>query len=100
MPRLRHNKQQNKQQTIQLVACRLLQECASLKAAAKEADRAAAAAQAEAARAAEAAAAAAAAHGEEASRLRRIAKKKAEELESCRWGGVLSCMILAWYAYR
>jgi hypothetical protein len=59
----------------------LLQECTSLKAAAKEAEKAAAAAQAEAGRAADAHQAAVTAHGEEAARLRRIAKKKAEDLE-------------------
>jgi queuine/archaeosine tRNA-ribosyltransferase len=65
-----------------------LQECTSFKAAAKESEKAAAAAHAELARAAEAHQAAVTAHGEEASRLRRIAKKKAEELEELQVGWV------------
>jgi hypothetical protein len=66
----------------------LLQECASFKAAAKESEKAAAAAHAELARAAEAQQAAATAHGEEASRLRRIAKKSAEALEELQVGSM------------
>jgi hypothetical protein len=80
-----------------------VQECTSFKAAAKESEKAAAAAQVELARAAEAHQAAVTAHGEEASRLRRIAKKKAEELEELQVGGCgfdLLNVLMCLYGYR